>query len=422
MKLYHKNPRQITDKQFTDLGGSLSRLGDLGGIVHDLNSDEIIGGNQRSRVFDINQCEIELKEQYIEPDEQGTVGLGFVIWKGKKYAYRQVRWTAKQCEEANIRANKNGGSFDFDTLANEFELDDLLEWGFDRKELDLDLWAGPVQDDPGAQMDKAEELREKWGVESGQLWKLGEHRLICGDCTNRAVVESVMRGEKAVLCFTSPPYPGAEMWKTEGAKLIKVGNDCLELLLSILIPSGFLVWNTCDMANGNSGYVPNIARDTIKALELGFIKRGEIIWHKTMSYLPPPPFTRRPTIPNNTHESILIFILGDWKPRDKEGVLNETQMEWNRNTVWKIGTESAKSIGHIAPFPIELADRCLSLWSRENEIVYDPFLGSGTTLIACERLGRKCRAVEISPAYCAIAIQRWVDMTGGIPELLDVQT
>jgi len=54
----------------------------------------------------------------------------------------------------------------------------------------------------------------------------------------------------------------------------------------------------------------------------------------------------------------------------------------------------------------------------DNEIVYDPFLGSGTTLIACERLGRKCRAIEISPAYCAVAIQRWVDMTGGEPVLL----
>lgn len=147
MKLYHKNPRQITEKQFTDLGSSLSRLGDLGGIVHDLNSDEIIGGNQRSRVFDVNKCEIELVEQYAEPDEQGTVGVGFVLWKGKRYAYRQVRWTPKQCEEANIRANKNGGSFDFDTLANEFELDDLLEWGFKGYELGQ---PGAI-DDPNAE-------------------------------------------------------------------------------------------------------------------------------------------------------------------------------------------------------------------------------------------------------------------------------
>lgn len=152
MKLYHKNPRQITEKQFTDLGGSLSRLGDLGGIVHDLNSDEIIGGNQRSRVFDINQCDIQLDEQYLEPDEQGTVGRGYIIWKGHKYSYRQVRWNAKQCEEANIRANKNGGDFDKDGLANDFELDDLLDWGFEKFEL------GIFEDLPDL-----EDLKEKYG-------------------------------------------------------------------------------------------------------------------------------------------------------------------------------------------------------------------------------------------------------------------
>ena len=75
-----------------------------------------------------------------------------------------------------------------------------------KKELDIDLWAGEAPEDVEPQIDKAEELREKWGVELGQLWKLGEHRLICGDCTDKAVVDRVMGGEKAELLFTSPPY------------------------------------------------------------------------------------------------------------------------------------------------------------------------------------------------------------------------
>ena len=137
MKLYHKNPRQITEKQFNDLDEWLSELGDLSGIVHDLNSDEVIGGNQRSRVFDINKCEIVLTEELEEPDDQGTVAHGYVIWKGKKYAYRQVRWDDKQCEKANIVSNKGGGSMDFDILANEFEVDDLLDWGFKSYELGI---------------------------------------------------------------------------------------------------------------------------------------------------------------------------------------------------------------------------------------------------------------------------------------------
>lgn len=137
MKNYHKNPRTITTKQFTELKEWLRELGDLSGIVHDLNSDEIIGGNQRGRVFDINSCKITMLEEYPQPDEQGTVGWGFIIWEGKKYAYRQVRWTEKQCEKANIIANKSGGGWDFDTLANQWNIDDLLQWGFNGYELGI---------------------------------------------------------------------------------------------------------------------------------------------------------------------------------------------------------------------------------------------------------------------------------------------
>lgn len=138
METYNKNPRQITEKQQGQLREWLEELGDLSGIIHDLNSDEIIGGNQRSLIFDINKCEIELDHQNESPDSQGTVGLGFVLWKGKKYSYRQVEWTEKQCEKANIIANKSGGNWDWDTLANEFEVEDLTEWGFEGFELGIE--------------------------------------------------------------------------------------------------------------------------------------------------------------------------------------------------------------------------------------------------------------------------------------------
>ena len=146
-KPYHKNPRQITAKQYEALAIDLAELGDLGGIVHDLNSDEIIGGNQRGRVFDINVCDVVLTEVLDQPDEQGTVAHGYVIWKGHKYSYRQVRWTARQCERANICANKRGGTWDFDILADQFEQDDLLAWGFEPFELGMgdDLQSEPSE-------------------------------------------------------------------------------------------------------------------------------------------------------------------------------------------------------------------------------------------------------------------------------------
>ncbi len=138
-KSYRKNPRQITLKQFDSLSDSLARLGDLSGVVHELNTDEIIGGNQRIKVFGIEKCEIELVQTFDEPDAQGTVAQGFIIWEGKRYSYRQVRWNERQAEEANIVANRAGGSWDYDILANEFELSDLLAWGFEERDFKVDL-------------------------------------------------------------------------------------------------------------------------------------------------------------------------------------------------------------------------------------------------------------------------------------------
>jgi hypothetical protein len=143
MKHYHKNPRQITKKQFADLQDSLKRLGDLSGVVHDLASDEVIGGNQRMDVFDLKTAQIEIAERLDAPDEQGTVARGFVIWQGKKYSYRAVMWDEATRAEANIRANKAGGTWDVETLANQFEIPDLIEWGFMPYELGL---AGAAND------------------------------------------------------------------------------------------------------------------------------------------------------------------------------------------------------------------------------------------------------------------------------------
>lgn len=137
-KQYHKNPRQITSKQMTRLALDLEQLGDLSGIVHDLNTDELIGGNQRSKIFRLDECEIVLTDEYDAPDEQGTVALGYVLWHDKKYAYRQVRWDAATAERANVTANKGGGSWDFDILSNQWELPDLLEWGFTPVEFGID--------------------------------------------------------------------------------------------------------------------------------------------------------------------------------------------------------------------------------------------------------------------------------------------
>jgi galactitol-specific phosphotransferase system IIB component len=136
MKSYHKNPRKISDESLNDLAKWMKELGDLGGIVHDLNSDEIISGNQRMKVIDLSIAEIEIAQTFDPPTQQGTVALGYVIFENEKFAYRQVAWTAEQCERAVIIANKAGGKWDNWILKEQFDLTVLEESGFSADEIE----------------------------------------------------------------------------------------------------------------------------------------------------------------------------------------------------------------------------------------------------------------------------------------------
>ena len=130
MKPYHKNPRQIKRKRLDRLTDTLARLGDLGGIVHNIRTDEVIGGNQRTRVFG-EASQVEIVEQRDTPDAQGTVAHGFVVWRGNKFAYRRVDWDEATAEEANIAANLGAGDWDWDILANQWDSAMLINAGMD---------------------------------------------------------------------------------------------------------------------------------------------------------------------------------------------------------------------------------------------------------------------------------------------------
>ena len=372
---YYKNPRSLSDKEFKQLKTSLDKFGMIDKpIVNADSANTIIGGHQRKHVLEasgVKECECWVPDREL---------------------------TAKEVEELNIRLNKNTGSWDFDTLANEFELDDLLEWGFDKGELDLDLWASDAPEDVEPQIDKAEELREKWGVESGQLWQLGEHRLICGDCTDKAVVERVMGGEKAELAITDPPY------NYDFDYGIASDNLSLDEYESF-------VRNWWAVARKNSNRL--VVTPGLKNLDF-YYRNFEITW--TCAW-----------VKKNAMTASKIGNLSVWEP-----VLFESD-EWDWEPVIVHGKARKKvkrdvyeypikiqqgTGGHPCPKLLEFWEKLISDFSSIDNTILDVFLGSGTTLIACERLGRKCRAVEISPAYVAVAIQRWVDVTGKEPMLL----
>ena len=293
--------------------------------------------------------------------------------------------------------------------------------GFSQTELEQLLHTvkhqGPAGDDPGAQTDRAEELRQQWQVETGQLWQLGEHRLICGDCADPVVVEQLMRGEKAQLIFTDPPYGVAIGAKNRllnsvlpsGRNSTDIEDDSLspQELKANLLPA-FANMRRLVMADDCTIFVTAPQGGELgmmmMMIEAGLPVRHVLIWKKNQ-----PTFSLGRLDYDYQHEPILLT----WGKRHKRPMAGP-----QRTSVWEIDKPRA-SADHPTMKPVELVENALLNNSEYGDTVYDGYLGSGTTLIACEHLGRRCRAVEISAAYVAVALQRWSDMIGRQPKLME---
>lgn len=132
LKKYHKNPRKITESQHKHLEETMQEYGDLSGIVVNLRNNEIIGGNQRTSILQKypQEARIDIIESFPSPDEFGTLRVGFVTFRGNKFAYREVNWDEEKEARANLIANKAGGFWDNDMLSSQFEDETLLAAGF----------------------------------------------------------------------------------------------------------------------------------------------------------------------------------------------------------------------------------------------------------------------------------------------------
>ncbi|MEL0004190.1 MAG: DNA methyltransferase [Opitutales bacterium] len=300
-----------------------------------------------------------------------------------------------------------------DEVFNDF---DLELTGFDPKEIDFIINESEVTDDSDHADElesEADELKNHWGTDHGQIWKLGDHRLMCGDSTNDDHVSMLMQEGKADVCFTSPPYNAATKSgqgdifnKKKSVKLYQeeytdnldyesyVSFASKSLDLSFSVTDGFVFWNVSYNGNCRSAFLEQIKS------KLKFLVET-ICWKKSS------------TIPFKGS------LMRDWEPVFLFSTNGETlKMEKVTSNHWEISNTNSQHKYHKACFPLELVKKGIDLIKPKTNIVYEPFCGSGTTLIACDQLNRKCYAMEISPQYVAVAIQRWHDLTGKKPELI----
>ena len=281
--------------------------------------------------------------------------------------------------------------------------------------------------DAEPQIDRAAELLEKWQVKTGDLWKIGEHRLLCGDSTKREDVERVMGGEKADFMVTSPPYNvGVEYSEHDDTETS--WNDYERFLSSVLdqvIPNikegRAIAWNI-----GTSPKTYHVYQHMLLEKRYGLTYYRQMIWKKVGVPVPlwfntkNKPQARRFT-PNYQHEIVLIFTKGNLELGDSvevDPLCENDVFEYGQQFAivdlpsgkTRTGAQSnldrRANKAHPAAFPERIPSMFINHFAAKGEIVIEPFNGSGTTIVACENLWRKCRAIEISPAYCAVTLER----------------
>ena len=258
--------------------------------------------------------------------------------------------------------------------------------------------------DAEPQIDKAAELNEIWKIKPGDLWRLGVHRLICGDCTDPSIIEKLLQSEKVDLVLTDPPYgvsivSGKSTGKVGGGGRLGFGK----------VGGGHIVDSkTYPVIIGDD--TTNSAR---KAIEVLVNIKNKIIFggNYFTDFLPPSRcwiIWDKENSGNNFADAELA-----WTSFDK----NVKLYHWLWNGLSRRGERKEELVSRVHPTqkPVGLFKLILEDFSEKNDVIIDSFLGSGTTLIACENTDRKCRGIEISPDYCAVILQRFLDATGITP-------
>ena len=214
------------------------------------------------------------------------------------------------------------------------------------------------------------------------------------------------------LMITSPPYNATKEYDKDLTldEYLNFLRNVFTETYRVLVNGGRACINVANL--GRKPYIPLSDYITMMMIDMGYNMRGEIIWNKASSASPSTAWgswlsAANPTL-RDIHEYILIFSKGDMK-RQSNGRSNtiskEQFMEWTKS-VWTMGAESAKKIGHPAPFPVELPYRLIQLFSYKDDIVLDPFIGSGTTAIAAFQAGRKFIGYDNVKKYVDLSNKR----------------
>jgi DNA modification methylase len=298
----------------------------------------------------------------------------------------------KEERELNLRLNKNIGEWDLEMLSA-FGEEMLKDVGFSDDELDKIFILAPNDKE-----DAVPAVPKTTKTKKGDLFKLGEHRVMCGDSACADDVSRLMGGVLADMVFTDPPYGVAYKGKTKDALEIR-NDDVTEDKLSELIRA----WFDCveNVTRGGAYILATVPAGPLHILFADDWKRRGwlrqiMVWNKNSMVLGRSEYHYK-------HEPILF----GWK----EGGTRRKSNDRTKTTVWDFDRPSA-SPDHPTTKPVEMWEYGITNHTKKGDVLFEPFCGSGTTVIACDKTGRICYGMELDPIYVDVIIQRWEDFTG----------
>ena len=401
---YARNARTHSEEQIAQIAASILEFGFTQPILVD-TKDGILAGHGRLRAA-----------QKLSLAEVPVIVLDHLT-EAQKHAYviadnrlaLDAGWDEEMLAAELVALERDG--FNLEVLGfTESELEDLLKDGSE------------TQATPEPQIDNAAELQKKWRTERGQLWLIGKHRLLCGDSTNADDVRRLMNGKRACLFATDPPYLVAydgtnhpHKWTaTHGHKHLgdkdrsdkytdvdspELGEKLYDAFVGVAVENAITenaAWY-CWHASRKQGLLEAVWE------KHGAFVHQQIIWAKD-----------RPILTRSwymwQHEPCFFGWMKGKKPKRIAADYPPT--------VWAFPTQApGETTDHPTQKPVELFAIPIRQHTRKGDICYEPFAGSGTQLVAAESLGRICHAMELSPPFVAVALERLSEM-GLKPELL----
>ncbi len=387
LKLWDKNPREINKKDFKRLCKQIKELGQYKPLIV-TTDNEVIGGNMRMRAYQ----ELGIKDVWVSvvnpKDEAEKIKIA--LSDNDRAGYYNDDMLGELCYDFADKINFEDFSID---LKEPFNLKDFMS-----------NYAPETEKD-----DEVPELPKEPISKLGDLYILGEHRLICGDSTDKKYYEILMGDNRADMVFTDPPY-GVDYGKKNrmlnsfqkaGRNLKDIANDMLkgDKLFEFLVKVFTL--NYEHGADHCSYYVTAPQGGELGLMMMMMMMSGLPVKHVLIWAKNSPSFSLGRLDYEYQHEPILYT----WKKTHK------FYGQGTRRSIWEIPKPRKCDI-HPTMKPVELIENALRNSTQENNIVLDVFGGSGSTLIACEKLNRKCRMIELDPAYCDVIVTRWEEFTG----------